>query len=194
MTKTLSRPAFLSLLLMAAVAQAKSSAKDLPLALGALTADDKPVAAGQTLRWGQTLSTGEAPADVRLPGIAAFRLRPASRLRLARDKNGAVRLILEKGGLLSVVRKGSRYSVRTPQAVAAVRGTVFYMQMEPGDKLYTCLCRGRYTLTSADKVRDIQSKGHKGLEVAKGEKDAEAGLLYHTDEEIAELQDALKGK
>jgi hypothetical protein len=156
-----------------------------------LVVDGRKAAAGEAVPFGKTLSSGDAPADVRLPGVAAFRLAPRTVLRLLRDNAGGVRLALERGGVLSVVRKGSRYAVRTPVAAAAVRGTVFDVQVESPTKTYSCLCEGHYKLTTKETTRDVVSQGHTAYRVTDqaGEK---AGLEHHTDEDIAALKALLK--
>lgn len=184
--------AIAALLLFTAAAQAKEAQ---PQAVrGTLTADGTAVAEGQTLRWGQTLATRSDPAIVKLPGIAAFRMGPRTSLRLVRTKTGGVRVFLDGGGLLSAVKKGNQYEVRTAVAAAAVRGTVFHMQVVSEEKTYACLCEGRYDLTAGRApAREISSKEHTASYASAGALD-QAAMLYHDDDEIADLKELLKRK
>jgi hypothetical protein len=183
----------LALLLPAAASAAPAYKKLVPVAAGgAFTADGQKTADGQPLRWGQTLATGNTAADVRIPGVASFRMTPKTVVRLGWTRAGGVQLFLQKGGVLSVVRKGRKYAVRTPVAAAAVRGTVFHVQVESQEKTYSCLCEGQYELTvGRGRKRNVKSKGHTASFLTL-EADEGAGLLHHTDEDIAALKELSK--
>lgn len=186
------KPLVAVFLLAAFPAHAARKPKPPQVAAGEMTVDGAPAEAGQKIRWGQTIATGGAPADVRLPGFAAFRMSPKTVLRLALSKTGGVRVLLEKGGVLSAVKKGAQYQVRTPLAVAAVRGTVFQVQMEKDEKTYSCLCEGKYSLTVGKKPpREVSSKGHTASLLSK-EDEREAGLLHHDDADVAAVKALLK--
>ncbi|MBX7058017.1 MAG: FecR domain-containing protein [Leptospirales bacterium] len=94
----------------------------------------QPLAQGARLRAGDWIVTGpESAADLGLPGGTVIRLSANSRLSmdaLARESSrGKVdELMLHRGRLLNVVERlnqGDEFNVRTPTAIAGVRGTSF---------------------------------------------------------------------
>lgn len=181
-----------ALLLLAAVSHADTNYKKIVpvVAGGTLKADGQPAA--EQLRWGQTLATGSEPADVRIPGVAAFRMGPKSVLRMGWTRAGGVQLFLEKGGVLSAVRKRQKFTVRTSVAAATVRGTVFHTQIESPEQTYSCLCEGRYELTvGRARKREVKAEGHTAALVSIPE-DGDAGLRHHTDDDVEALKELLK--
>lgn len=104
----------------------------------------KLTAGGKTLRAGDALPDSE----VRLESGTATLAIDGGRFLLS----GPARLTprktvfqLKLGALLTVLEKkvGRTFSVRTPIAVAAVRGTDFFTEISPDGELDVCICRGR---------------------------------------------------
>lgn len=110
---------------------------------GSLTADGKAVEAGAELRAGSVLSLDK--------GRALIELGKEGRLLLTGPADfevGERRLILSRGSLLSVLdRLKGRFSVQTPIAVAAVRGTEFFVEARDDGRTYLCLCKGVLEVT-----------------------------------------------
>ena len=104
---------------------------------GTLTAGDTVLKAGDSLPNAEVrLSSGTATIAIDggrflLTGPARFTPRKSS-------------FRLDLGGLLSVLtrRAGRRFSVRTPTAVAAVRGTDFYVEAGTKQEVDVCICKG----------------------------------------------------
>jgi hypothetical protein len=108
---------------------------------------------------------------------------------------------LSVGGILSVLRHSrKRWTVGTPTAVAAVRGTEFFVHVRTEGGTYICLCSGALDVTppGKPKARPVRMKSthHSALMFTNDNgmlsKDA-AGLEEHSDEELAELR-AVLGK
>lgn len=94
---------------------------------GSLTINGKPAKVGAVLKAGDRIVTGPATrADLALPDGSAVLLYEKSTLTLS-SIGGVTRLDLGKGRALNAVHKGSDYRMRSPSAIAAVRGTVFYL-------------------------------------------------------------------
>lgn len=120
---------------------------------------------------GKTLQAGDAlpDAEVRLASGTATLEVEGGRFLL----KGPARLIprksqfrLDLGSLLSVLKRraGLRFSVKTPTAVAAVRGTDFFVEVRPKGEADICACRGAI---------EVSAKGLKPLPMA-----AENHLLH----------------
>jgi hypothetical protein len=161
---------------------------------GELLAGGRPARPGDRLRPGLTLSTPDgSTADLRLASRAVFRLKPGAEAVVRRDGAG-FRIDLRRGGLLSVVKTGTPYAVSTPVAVAAVRGTVFYVEASSPEAAYACICRGRFHLEAPGLSQDEEAPHHKGfsLSAAGGQtRAAPGGMLNHTDDEIDRLESFL---
>lgn len=157
---------------------------------GTLQVNGKPAAAGSLLRKGDRLATGpNSRAFVGFADGSAIRLNADSRLDLAAlgKKTG---LALQSGSVLSVVHKGARYSVTTPRAVAAVRGTVFYVEATAAKPGYVCVCEGSVAVSDRKnrrRRRVITTQEHQAVSV-NPDQIVPDQMLGHTDDEIAELK------
>jgi len=97
-----------------------------------------PASLEEILLVGDTVETGDrSSAELTFLDGNVVELGADSVLKIDQlgkyDKYMHEELGLEKGKLLSTVRKGSSFSVRTPQAVAAVRGTEFAVAVDEGE-------------------------------------------------------------
>src|SRR5207249_2333571 len=109
---------------------------------------------------------------------------------------------LNFGGLLSVLRPlKARWDVETPDAVAAVRGTEFYIEARPGKGTYLCLCRGALDVFPAGEplaqATSLAAKKHKSLSyrTEKGKLVSSSAMMaHHSDGEIASLRKLLDRK
>ncbi len=102
---------------------------------------------------------------------------------------------LRSGALLGVLPflKG-KFSVRTPNVTAAVRGTDFFIEARKHDESYVCLCSGALDLTSEGDERfrlKLQGSRHDAALLLRGSSrlsQAPAAMAGHTDAEIEELK------
>lgn len=118
----------------------------------------RPLAAGDTLGDGQAIEVpARGFATLRLPDGSLLHLDAGTRLHIdeLREPRAADRLrarfALQRGRVESVVRPqpaGSRFDVRTPLAVAGVRGTRFGVSIdEAGTAMLSDVLEGRVEIT-----------------------------------------------
>ena len=101
-------------------------------------------------------------------------------------RQGALTLVLKK---LLVGANGQGFRVRTPSAVAGVRGTSFFIKVESPTSTYVCACNGDVQVLDSEgsALKDLAASHHKAVWI----KDAggapqltDAPLLYHTDADM----------
>lgn len=136
----------LGALLAAAAQAAKAPAfKVTSLAGGELTANGKLVAAGAELAEGATLRLDAGEAILEFGSEGRLKLTGPAEIRL-----GPRQVTLASGRLLSVLNKlKGGFSVATPIAVAAVRGTEFFVEARDDGRTYLCLCSGTLEVAGA---------------------------------------------
>jgi hypothetical protein len=176
--------------LIASTAWAGVPAGKLMVAKGHVTLNGHAASRGAVLKAGDRLETGhESKADVSLADGSALRLNPDTSLTLT-SLGDRIRLTLAHGGVINVVHHGSDYQMLTPGAVAAVRGTVFYMESDgTPSKTYICDCEGSVEMINRkNQVSELHANGHHDGVWIGGEKSAPAPMHGHHDEDTAELE------
>lgn len=143
-------------LILSCAPLAASAAGRVVSTTGELTAGGKPLHAGDAL----------PDSEVRLESGTATLAMDGGRFLL----KGPARLTPKKtvfrldfGSLLSVLkhRAGLRFTVRTPTAVAAVRGTDFFVEVRPKSEADVCICRGALEVTAKGmKALPMTSENH----------------------------------
>lgn len=157
---------------------------------------------GKLTSGGKTLKAGDALPDseVRLDSGTATLAIDGGRFLL----KGPARLTprktvfqLQLGSLLSVLEKkaGRAFSVRTPVAVAAVRGTDFFTEITPEGELDVCICRGRIEVAGKGaKPVPMAAESHLHYRFAKNksgatvDRDPPPEHLGHDDDELDALR------
>jgi len=123
------------------------------------TADEPegvPGGADMPLLPGDKVKTGEdGSAEIALSGEHGISLRPRSELTLSNLRRADSELSLALGSLLAKVQSlaGGLFRVRTPSAVAAVRGTEFGVEIDEADPEQTLVGvfdEGKVTVSGAD--------------------------------------------
>lgn len=115
-----------------------------------------PGEAGLPLDSGDRVATGDGSAEVSLDGLHIISLKPHSDFTLAETKKAKTQFALALGSLLAKVQKlaeGSHFSVRTPTAVCAVRGTEFGVEFakdEAEDTHVGVFDEGKVDVTGAE--------------------------------------------
>jgi hypothetical protein len=102
--------------------------------------------------------------------------------------------------LWSFIDDGTEYEVVTDNAVAGVRGTVFFVQAKKKGKTYVCACHGNLQITaknqkSFDKLVRSPSHNHKSFNITtkkKRQKVKKAKRIGHTDEQKTAIMEARK--
>jgi hypothetical protein len=137
-----------------------------------------PGAAGEALASGDAVATGgKAAAIVELADGSRLKLRESSRLVLSlpgpRDVSTEVFLAL--GSVFAKVTKrlpGGEFRVRTPSAVAAVRGTQFFTAYgrdhEGGRDLWVCVNEGAVEVGTKESKAPVRVPAGKGVLIKRG--------------------------
>lgn len=127
----------------------KAEVKVLSVTGGVLKAAGSPLAAGAAVADGSELRLDAGQAVLDFGGEGKVLLTGPAVLTV-----GGRRLTLTGGGLLNVMsRLKGRYSVATPAAVAAVRGTEFYVEARADGSTYLCLCEGSIEVAGGKGVK-----------------------------------------
>ncbi len=182
------RGLLLSLLLLASPLAASAAGR-------VVSTTGKLTAGGKTLRAGDALPDAEVRLDSGTATLAIeggrFLLTGPARLTPRRTV-----FHLRLGALLSVLEKraGRTFSVRTPIAVAAVRGTDFFTEITPEGELDVCICRGRIEVAGKGaKPVPMAAENHLHYRFAKAksgttvDRDPPPEHLGHDDDELDEL-------
>lgn len=187
--------ALCAVLLVFAPAAAAGGAKAPPFKVssvmgGTLTSDGKPVSVGAELRDGAVvrLETGQAVLELAEEG----RVMLTGPAELSIGGRG---LALTRGRLLSIFRRlKGEFSVRTPVAVAAVRGTEFFVEARADGRTYLCLCEGALEVTGMPGTgyrKTIRSKHHGSYIFSQHGKRLDRGpwpMENHSDGDINKLK------
>lgn len=173
-----------------ASADPKAEVRVVSVAGGTLKSGGKPVSAGALVAQGSELRLDAGRAVLDFGGEGRVQLNGPAALTV-----GARRLTLSEGGLLSVMsRLKGRYAVATPAAVAAVRGTEFYIEARKDGATYLCLCEGAVEVTGgrgAKYSQSFESKHHLSAVFTRDGrtlKRSEAPMLSHQDADIEALK------
>lgn len=174
----------------ALAAPAMAAGKVLELA-GSVRVNGHPVKVGSPVRKGDTIETGaNSRATVKLADGSAIRITFSTRVMINEMNPGTSYLSLLSGGLLSLVRKRSKFMVTSPQVIAAVHGTVFYIESSSAKPNYACICQGSVDLASTGKGaqhRVITTRTHTAFLV--DPKHFGASTMWgHTDADVAGLR------
>lgn len=171
---------------------------------GDVRVDGKVAEAGMVVESGSTLKTGEnSISEIVFDEKNILKIFENSETILdftAKTKG----IYLKTGAIASVVKrlirfadlKKYRYAVRTPTAVAGVRGTSFYVRVENSDSTYICCCNGVICLedSTGEDLRQIEASHHNAVRLKRIEDRvlmSPEGLLYHTDQGIERLAEKI---
>jgi hypothetical protein len=148
---------------------------------------------GQEIPLGASVQTGEDSLCIILfAGKNIFRIQEQSIAIIEIDESmGSIDL--KQGGLAAVFSKlqtlsssGGTFRIQTPTAVAGVRGTAFYVQVEDENNTYICTCNGRLGIQDVEQSnsRSVRSDYHAAYRFSRngeGIRLSSASLLYHSD-------------
>jgi len=133
---------------------------------------------GETLADGDSISTGEkATAVVELADGSRLKLRESGRLalKLPGPREPSTEILLSLGSVFAKVAKqlhGAEFRVRTPSAVAAVRGTQFFTAYgrEHGKArdLWVCVNEGAVEVETKTSKAPVRVPAGKGVLIKSG--------------------------
>jgi hypothetical protein len=165
---------------------------------GQVTIDGKAAAIGDTVPLGATVATAaqslceiafNTKNVIRLGENTTFVFNPANLQQGSELKKGTLALVLKN---ISTLAGAARFTVRTPSAVAGVRGTTFFINAIDEKTTYVCSCNGSVHVEdlSGGSAHDMVSAHHKAYlftSTAAGVTVADSTLLYHSDAEMEKL-------
>jgi hypothetical protein len=171
---------------------------------GEVSVDREPAEIGQIVGLGTAIETGSGSmCEVVFGEKNVFRLFEDT---FATFTLNEATIEIERGALGAVFTRltglstddGSNFRVQSPQVVAGVRGTVFYLKTLDDSSTYLCTCHGTVEQGGfGAKSRRRVSRYHHGAYIYtltdEGVRTKKAGLEYHSDgimEEIAEAINA----
>jgi len=185
------------------------NARTLALALLLTNVPVAAFSAGRVLSTDGVLTSGDAVlkagdalpnAEVRLASGTATLALDGGRFLLkgpARFTPRKSQFRLDLGSLLTVLksRAGRRFSVRTPAAVAAVRGTDFFVSVGSKQEVDVCICRGALEVTAKGMEKlPMAAEHHLNYRfwiVKSGTAREESPMIGHTDDELDVLHGLL---
>jgi ferric-dicitrate binding protein FerR (iron transport regulator) len=161
---------------------------------GTVTQNGAPAAVGAEIAQNATIETGaDGTAVFTLQPGSVIEVRPKSHLTLGSSARRRISVQLLAGTLWSFLPHGeASYEVATANAVAGVRGTIFYVEAPKPNETYVCACDGEVELEGGKNLpRNIESKmEHKSFLVRGKAKKAAikpSKLRGHTKEQAEEL-------
>lgn len=113
----------------------------------------------------------------------------AADLRTVELRRGALASALRKLNQVTT-REPDRFRVKTPSAVAGVRGTVFYVKVEDPAHTYLCTCNGTLHLTDGSGANPFTSEAihHEAFRFAREDDGTvtagPAEMAWHTDRDM----------
>jgi hypothetical protein len=165
--------------------------------------NDGPAEIGRIVPLGAWVRTGAAGlVEIRFDGRNILQVAPDSVVEVGID--AATRTVaIERGGIAAVFARlktlgaDGAFTVRTPTAVAGVRGTVFYVRVESAESTYFCTCNGAVDLgdSAGGRRRTVQAEHHEAyrfVRAGSGIAVVRDGLKYHDDAMMEAL--ALKAR
>ena len=157
---------------------------------GDVRVDGRPAHLNMKIPTGTTVETGPGSiAEVRYGHETGIRIRENSRVKL--DRPGSTyRILLAHGTILSLVKRKSVFEVKTPLAIAGVRGTVLFVHVSDDTSAYICTCNGKLDLLDGDRLMKAVSATHHKAYGLRGRPGnlvlGPEGMQMHTDVEIFE--------
>lgn len=159
--------------------------------IGDVNINGGPAKSGYQIQNGDIVETGsQSYLEAHFGKQSAVRIREESKVIFNITDN--IVLDVQNGSVLNILEKRSRYLVKTPSAVAAIRGTIFFTNILDEHNTYFCACNGTIAiednngkalnqLSSAHHMPNIYSleNGEVGIQ--------QAGMQDHTDLEIFEF-------
>jgi len=178
--------------------QSRSSIPTITYIEGDVTIDGADAQVGDTVPAGALVATAaRSLAEIEFSTRNVIKLaentvlvfNPSNLQTGSELRAGALTLVLKN---LIAGANGEGFRVRTPSAVAGVRGTSFFIKVESPTSTYVCACNGDVQVLDTDgsSLKEIAASHHKAVRIqaAVGSPQlADAPLLYHTD---ADMQQA----
>ena len=162
-----------------------------------VTLNNVPADIGDAAKDGDLLRTGESSyAEVNFGEQRIFRAMEDTSVVLNARQNtleldqGAFGVIQSKARFLS---RDDPWELKTPTAVAAVRGTTYFIKVENADSTYICICNGEIETKDGahGNTLKLEASHHKAVRYIRNDDGSfvveDAPMIYHTDEDMESL-------
>ena len=114
----------------------------------------------QILTENDKLSTGpESSVEMILDPQTGVQLRENSEADV-KFKDAGWQLDVKHGAVLNLVARGTRYNLKSPLAVIAVRGTIYYTHVYNDTSQYICNCNGTIEIDYGNEIKTVSSSHH----------------------------------
>jgi hypothetical protein len=170
---------------------------------GEVTINNESVDFGMKVPFGAVVTTGpESYCEIVFDKKNIFRIQESTVAEIQLSPSNP-EIILKKGAFAALfnklenMTKENPFKVRTQSAIAAVRGTAFFVKVIDDNNTYICICNGELDVTvpEAADAASLSSGHHKAVYfrnvdgVSTTEK---APLLYHNDDGMEALADHIE--
>jgi hypothetical protein len=184
------------ILLMASGAVFAADKASIVYIEGDVTMNGSPAAIGDDVQPGALITTGkDSVCQVVFNTKNIVHLESGTTLRFdgkalshgATLQKGAVAMVLRN--LVAVPGDELRFTIRTSTAVAGVRGTCFFIDVEDENNTYICACNGAIHLEGdgGQFTQNLASSHHREVRVSRtatGISVNAAPMAYHTDGDV----------
>ena len=183
---------FLILLACSAILVSANPPPEKPRVVGVIGdawVHGKAAKVGMEVTPGDTLRTGkESTLQVRTAQGSGFALNEKTKMTFSAALD-SIRISVQTGGLINIVKPGTPWSVQTHTAVAAVRGTTFYVH-EDSARAYYCTCQGHVHYETTKKgPLDYTTTSHQAFQFLPGSDSLRvAPLILHSDSTVNALR------
>ena len=129
-------------------------------------------------------------AEVRLGKHSGTQIRENGKVEIAASEAGWD-VIAHQGAVLNLVKPGTKFNLKGPSAVIAIRGTIFYVNTYKESTQYICTCNGKIDILDDTNVNKTVSASHHESYTANvadiGQSLEPTPMKEHTDLEIFEF-------
>lgn len=172
-----------------AVAAPTSSVRKFLEVKGTVTIDDKPAAVDMPIGDKSVIVTGDdGHAVVSVVAGSMIEIRAKSRIELGTSERKTNSWKIVTGALWSFLPSGTSFEAVTDNAVAGVRGTIFYVEKAP-KSTYICDCNGEVEVYTGKVKKPVLFKSahaHNAVRVFP-KQSVKAKRENHSDPEMNEL-------
>lgn len=192
-------PIFMALFFVVSCQQAGTGVEaSIRLTVGTVSLNGELAKIGDIVKAGDVIKTGEdAVCEVVFLEGNIVKVEPNTEMALnLTEESSSISLIEGRAGFALKNPPSETFEVETSTAIAAIRGTVFYVASENEDTAYFCTCNG-----SIDYVDDsgwstnVTANHHTSLRLTYDEngeiEQLDSGMEYHDDTDMEKLAAAV---
>jgi hypothetical protein len=165
----------------------------IAFSIGTVTVNGSAVTIGHIVNDGDIIETAEKSLmRLQIGDKTMIQLKADSRLVYKMESEQLLQL--DKGWMAGVTRgkltKTGKYNIKTPTAVAAVRGTAYCIKVESEDSTYFCTCNGttsQHPGGDDSEYVDVTATHHNPLRYTRNGDSVtveKAEMEYHDDDDI----------